>query len=59
MRQITQFFLEQESMTLTKTEHSRSYLIDTHNRTIRRNRRHINVTNEDFSAKRNNDDEII
>ena len=54
-----QFFLEQESMTLTKTEHFRSYLIDIHNRIIRRNRRHINVTNEDFSAKRNNDDEII
>ena len=44
---------------LNKTEHPRSYLIDTPNGIIRRNRRHINVTNEDFSIKQNTDDEII
>ena len=44
---------------LNKTEHPRSYLIDTPNGIIRRNRRHSNVTNEDFSIKQNTDDEII
>ena len=49
----------EQGILLKKTEHPRSYLIDTPNGTIRRNRRHINLTKEDISVRHNNDNEFV
>ena len=44
---------------MNKTENPRSYLIDTPNGIIRRNRRHINLTKEDVSERHDSDNEFV
>ena len=44
---------------MNKTEHPRSYLIDTPNGIIRCNWGHINLTKEDISVKHDNDNEFV
>ena len=49
----------EQGILLNKTEHPRSYLIDTPNGIIRRDRRHINLTKEDVSVRHDSDNKCV